>query len=128
LSKIKDGADFASAVQTFSHDPSRDAGGDLGYVTADKLPAELRSVAFALLPGEMSAYPLQSNGLWYILEVEGRRQRPAPPLQDVRSRLMEEVSRDAARAYVIKTRDSTDIKIYGPAGPNAAEPAAAAAR
>lgn len=115
-SKIKGGMDFASAVQAYSRDPSRATGGDLGYLTADKLPPVMRAVAFALPVGEVSAYPVQSNGLWYIVEVEGRRQRQSPPLQDVKSQLMEDVARKAIRDYVTQIRDSSAIKIYGPTG------------
>jgi len=121
LAAIEGGMDFASAVREFSHDPTKDAGGDLGYVTAESLPEELRAVAFALPPGQMSAYPLQSNGFWYILEVEGRRRRPPPPIKDVAKQLKDEISVDAARDYILRTRDGTTIKIYGPAGVGAGE-------
>jgi peptidyl-prolyl cis-trans isomerase C len=119
LNKLNSGADFPSVVADFSHDPSKDVGGDLGYVTAESLSPALRSVAFALQPGQISAYPLESNGLWYIMEIEGRRQRPAPALKDVVPQLKQEISFKAARDYVVKTQRSTDIKKYGAAGAGA---------
>jgi peptidyl-prolyl cis-trans isomerase C len=125
LDKINGGMDFASAVQAYSHDPSKDAGGDLGYVNPESLAPELRAVAFALAPGAVSAYPLQSNGLWYVLEVEGRRQRPAPPLSQVTNQLKGEIAYDAARSFILKTRADTTIKVYGVGGDGADKAAAA---
>jgi peptidyl-prolyl cis-trans isomerase C len=116
LDKINGGSSFSAVTQEFSRDPSREAGGDLGYVSAETLPAELRAVAFALPIGSVSAFPLESNGLWYILEVEGRRQRGAPSLGDVTPLLEGELKFDAARSLIMTTRAATDIKIYGPSG------------
>jgi hypothetical protein len=45
-----------------------------------------------LQPGQASAYPLANKGLRYIMEVEGRRQGPAPPLHDVIPQLKQEIS------------------------------------
>ncbi|HVZ06404.1 peptidylprolyl isomerase [Rhodopila sp.] len=116
LQRLNSGTDFPTVVQQYSHDPSRDAGGDLGYVTPDVLPPELRAVAFALPVGEISAFPIQSNGLWYIIEVEGRRQRAAPPLQDVKQRLKEQLGFEAGRDFIEQARRSADIRVYGPVG------------
>lgn len=128
LDKINAGMDFASAVQAYSNDPSKDAGGDLGYVSPESLSPELRAVAFALAPGGISAYPLQSNGLWYILEVEGRRQRPAPPLAQVTSLLKGEIEFDAARSFILETRAGTNVKMYGVGGDGSGQAAVAPAK
>jgi peptidyl-prolyl cis-trans isomerase C len=117
LQKIHDGMDFASAVQTFSRDPSKDAGGDLGYVTVDKLPAPLAAVAFAMSPGQISGAPVQSGNMWYILEVEARRQRGAYSLQEATPTLRADLTRAAVLDYLKTLQSNTEIKYYGANGP-----------
>jgi peptidyl-prolyl cis-trans isomerase C len=123
LKKIHDGMDFASAVQAFSVDPSKEAGGDLGYVTVEKLPPALAAVAFALSPGQISAVPVQSGPLWYILEVEGRRQGGSYSLQDATPKLRADLTRAAVLDYLKTLQTGTDVKFYGATGPAGAGPA-----
>jgi peptidyl-prolyl cis-trans isomerase C len=116
LTKIREGMDFASAVTTFSQDASKQNGGDLGYVTVDRLPQELSAVAFGLSTGEMSASPVLATGGWYIVEVEGRRQRGAPTFEEVAPTLRAELTKEALLAYIKRVQDSANIEVYGPSG------------
>ena len=116
LTKIRQGMDFASAVSAFSLDASKQNGGDLGYVTADRLPQELSAVAFGLSIGEMSAAPVRASGGWYIIEVEGRRQRGTPTFEEVAPTLQAEITKEALLAYIKRVQDSADIEVYGPLG------------
>jgi hypothetical protein len=37
-------------------------------------------------------------------------------LQDVAPLLTEQIMFDAARSFILKTREGTDVRVYGPAG------------
>lgn len=121
IGKLKGGMEFAAAVRAFSRDPSKINDGSVGFVSADRLPPELRNVAFALAAGQMTSYPIQYDGLWYILLVEGRRQGPTPSLQQVTLLLRQELLRDAAAAAMRQARAEVQVKDYGPTGAKPAD-------
>ena len=54
IEEIKKGADFAELAKQKSKDPSKDAGGDLGYFGHDQMVEEFAAAAFKLDKGKMS--------------------------------------------------------------------------
>jgi parvulin-like peptidyl-prolyl isomerase len=82
LAALGKGADFQALAEKFSKDPSGLSGGEIDYVSRDRLGPEIGAVAFALMPGQTTAFPVRSNGLWFILQVEGRRQQGTPTLAE----------------------------------------------
>ncbi len=113
LDKINNGMDFASAVQAFSHDASKDAGGDLGDVIPDDLSPELRAVAFAMATGAIWPFRCTATDCGILWRLRAAAERPAPPLAEVANQLKAEIIADAAKSFILKSRDDTGIKIYG---------------
>ncbi|AZN40806.1 peptidylprolyl isomerase [Paenibacillus albus] len=67
--QLKDGGDFAAIAKEKSTDTgSKDAGGDLGYFTADKMDADFAKAAFALKVGETSE-PVKTQFGYHIIKV-----------------------------------------------------------
>ncbi|SEN29364.1 peptidylprolyl isomerase [Paenibacillus sp. OV219] len=67
--QLKDGGDFAAIAKEKSTDPgSKDAGGDLGYFSADKMDPDFAKVAFELKAGETSA-PVKTQFGYHIIKV-----------------------------------------------------------
>ena len=90
-SSLNQGGDFRDAVATYSEAPSAARGGEVGWVTTDRMPPELRQTLAGLEVGQVSA-PLQVAGGLSILKVVDKRQTSGGPATGSRSR--EEV-RDA---------------------------------
>jgi hypothetical protein len=70
---LRQGGVFAKiASQKSLDDRSRDAGGDLGWITYYDISGEARERVWALKPGEIAG-PLASNGQWQIFQVVEER-------------------------------------------------------
>jgi peptidyl-prolyl cis-trans isomerase C len=116
LATLSKSGNFATVARESSRDPSAAAGGEIGYASREKLTPEIGAVAFAMAPGQINAYPVLSNGLWFAIQVEGRRQQAAPSLTSVREKLAAMVTRQAIAEIIKKTRASVVVKDYGPTG------------
>ncbi len=71
MQRIKKGEDFARLAIQFSEGPSRQFGGDLGYVSRGSALREIEDVAFALKIGEVSK-PFWSPAGLHIIKLEDR--------------------------------------------------------
>jgi peptidyl-prolyl cis-trans isomerase C len=64
---------------------------------------------FALLPGQVSPYPVTSVAGYFVLRVEGRRQRATPTFDEARPQLEHELRNEAVREAI--TSLLTEVKI-----------------
>jgi peptidyl-prolyl cis-trans isomerase C len=116
LDALGKGANFAALAQKFSKDPSGITGGEIAYSSRDRLAPEIGAVAFALQPGQTTAFPVRSNGMWFILRVEGRRQQGTPTLTESKAALTAELVRIASAEIMQKSRAAVVVNDYGPTG------------
>jgi peptidyl-prolyl cis-trans isomerase C len=116
LSELNKGRDFGALAQKVSKDPSAFNGGEIGYASRDRLAPEIGAVAFALSPGQTTPFPVRSNGLWFILKIEGRRQQGTPTLAETKAALTTELIRDASVEILQRTRGAVTVHDYGPTG------------
>ena len=116
LTALRNGGDFDKLAHDESRDPSRFNGGEIGYTRRDLLTPEIGAVAFALSPGQTTAYPVRSNGLWFIIKVEGRQRVAAPPLDSVREQIVAALTRQADAEISRKARAAVTVKDYGMTG------------
>jgi peptidyl-prolyl cis-trans isomerase SurA len=70
--EMRQGARFSAVARQFSQAASAPAGGDMGWLRSDQLPAELAKAAAKLGPGDLSA-PISYGGGYYLLLVLDRR-------------------------------------------------------
>ena len=117
LQKAQSGADFSELARKFSKDGTAANGGDLGYVTQQGVAPEVGGIMFALSPGQITQFPVKSVGGYFILRVEGRRQRATPTFEEARTQiegmLRAETIRDAVESV------TSHIKIQPPPGVSA---------
>jgi peptidyl-prolyl cis-trans isomerase C len=116
LDRLSHGVDFGALARNVSKDPSALNGGEIGYASRDKLTPEIGAVAFALMPGQTTSFPVHSNGLSFILQVEGRRQQTTPTLAEAKATLTPELIRAASTEILRKARDAVVVKDFGPTG------------
>ncbi len=112
LERVKNGEDFAKVASELSKDPgSGKDGGDLGYFTRDRMVKEFGDVAFSLKPGEISGVVKSQFG-YHIIKVEDKRDRPVPPLDQVKDQLKNYLSRKSQQEMVVKLRDNVKIERF----------------
>jgi parvulin-like peptidyl-prolyl isomerase len=126
------GEDFATLAEQFSEDPTRSAGGEIGWVGKDRLLAEIEPAVFAIPTGKISGVLVSSYG-YHIFKVEDRKPAGASTLAEVkeslrgflRGRRMESTVRakvDTLRAgakivYLDPALEATLLGKPAPAGP-----------
>lgn len=91
---LSQGKDFAAVAKEVANE-DKDAI-DLGTVTKEQLPPELRDVAFALQADGVSA-PIKTALGWHILKVTAIKPTSAKTFEQVHDQLRQEVAQDRAR-------------------------------
>jgi parvulin-like peptidyl-prolyl isomerase len=86
LAKVVNGADFERIAQMYSEDPSRDQGGDWGWISRKTLAPELEKVAFSL-PAKKVSRIIELGGNYYILRVDERRGGATKSFAEVRDEI-----------------------------------------
>ena len=106
--------DFASLAQEISEDPaSKDCGGELGWMTRDRLPTDFAAPAFAM---ELHRPALVGTKLgWHLVEVTGH-QTPEPrsfeqAKPEIIAALQAVKRRDATAKFRQSLRQRADVKI-----------------
>lgn len=125
IDRLKGGADFATLAKDVSKDPSASLGGDLGFLTREALNPEIGAVAFALAPGQMSAYPVRSAGSWFVIRTEARRAQPTPSYAMLKEAIRQAMVREAAFPIIRSALADVTVREYDVGGKEfAAEPPA----
>jgi peptidyl-prolyl cis-trans isomerase C len=84
------GKDFAELAKAKSIDPGAKNGGDLGYFTHGQMVKAFEDAAFSLKVGEISQ-PVQTQFGWHVIKVVDKKKTAPPTLQQVESKLQQQV-------------------------------------
>jgi peptidyl-prolyl cis-trans isomerase C len=113
IKKIEGGAKFEDLAKEFSKDTSNKAsGGDLGYFTKDSMVKEFAEAAFKLGKGETSKEPVKTQFGYHVIQVEDRRDRPAPKFEEVKPQLEAQVRRDLLNSLVEGWRGKAKVETF----------------
>ena len=124
VEELKKGADFAEIAKKKSKDPGASDGGDLGFFTKEQMVPEFSAVAFTLEPGKISD-PVKSQFGWHVIKVEEKRNRKAPPIDQVKGQIETYVTRKAQADFVGKLREAAKVERMDKPAEPAAKPDAA---
>ena len=110
VADLENGADFAALAKERSKGPSGPSGGDLGYFSKQSMVPAFSDAAFKLAAGETSP-PVQTQFGWHVIRVEDRRNRPVPPLDQVRDQIYQLLISEAQRDIYdeMRARASVDL-------------------
>ena len=113
--KIAHGEDFGRMAKEHSKDPgSKEDGGDLGYFTRGQMVPQFEETAFKLKKGDISQ-PVQSQFGWHIIKLEDRRQRGAPPFDQIRERILASMIHRKAQEVGQGLREKAKLEFVDPA-------------
>lgn len=122
VERLKAGEDFAKVAGEVSKDPgSGKEGGDLGFFTKDKMVKPFADAAFSLKAGEVSA-PVKSDFGWHVIKLEEKRNKPIPPLDEVKDELSRYLGQKAQQEMILKLRSEAKIERSDEAKPESAKP------
>ena len=101
LKKAASGEDFAKLAKTYSDDPSKENGGDLGSFTRDQMVKPFSDAAFALSVGGISKEPVRTQFGWHIIKVDAHKPASTVSLKEATPKITEKLIDQKAkkRAY-----------------------------
>jgi peptidyl-prolyl cis-trans isomerase C len=116
--KIQNGADFAKLAGEHSECPSKQQGGDLGFMERGKMVKPFEEAAFNLKTDELSDIVETQFG-YHLIKVVDRKEARTVPLEEAKDKIAEYLKstkeQQAFNTYMEKLRESASIK-YAEAG------------
>ncbi|SDG12433.1 peptidylprolyl isomerase [Pelagibacterium luteolum] len=108
--EIEGGMSFEDAAAEYGTDGTSATGGDLGYFGAGMMVPEFEEAAFAMEVGELSQ-PVQSQFGWHLIQLEDSRLSAAPPIEQVRQQVAQQVLYESYEAAIENIRADTEVTI-----------------
>lgn len=106
---LDEGADFAKLAAEHGTDGTKTRGGDLGYFVKGQMVPEFANAAFALEKGAISD-PVKSPFGWHLIYLADKRDRPKPPLDQVRDTIVENLSKELQQKVVTEGRATSEVR------------------
>lgn len=106
---LDEGADFAELAREHSLDGAAAGGGSLGWFGPGAMIPEFEEAVVELEIGEYMG-PLETQFGWHIVLLNDTRMSSAPPLEDVREAIEQNLQREAAQAEVTRAKESASIE------------------
>lgn len=112
LKQLKAGEDFSALAQKYSEDPSRKAGGDLGFVKKRYMAKEFIDVISRMKAGEVSQPFWTDRGLHIVrLEEKSEKHSEAELKESIRNKLIEKYSSEKYKSWLRGLRENAYIEI-----------------
>ncbi|RVV97874.1 peptidylprolyl isomerase [Mesobaculum littorinae] len=108
IEELDGGADFATLAEERSTGPSGPSGGELGWFGPGMMVAPFEEAVQALETGEISD-PVETQFGWHVLKLNETRQKDAPPLEEVRGEIEQQVQQAAVEALIAEATANVDV-------------------
>jgi peptidyl-prolyl cis-trans isomerase C len=99
IAELEKGANFSDVAKRESMDPSKTNGGDIGWLTPDRIMKPFADAMVALKKGEYTHKPVQTQYGWHIIRVDDIRDVTPPTFDQVHQRLDQVVQAKKFKAY-----------------------------
>ena len=117
LKNLKDDQDFADLAREYSDGPTKNKGGDLGYLRKGQLEKRFESKVLALKKGEITDI-IETEYGFHIFKVTDIKPETILAYENVKEKvkkfLVDEKTKQEADEYARKLREKTDVKILLP--------------
>jgi len=108
IGQLGDGGDFAELAREHSTGPSGPEGGALGWFGPGMMVPEFEEAVTSLEPGEVSE-PVQTQFGWHVVKLNETRMAEAPPLEDVRGEIAQQLREDAVQSHIEEVVEATEV-------------------
>ena len=99
IGELEKGANFSDVAKRESMDPSKTNGGDIGWLTPDRIMKPFADAMVSLKKNEYTHKPVQTQYGWHIIRLEDIRDVTPPTFDQVRQRLEQVVQAKKFKAY-----------------------------
>jgi len=109
VEELEEGADFAELARERSTGPSGPNGGALGWFTEGMMVPAFEEAVTELEAGQVSE-PVETQFGWHVIKLNETRPAEAPPLEEVRADLAQQLRNAAIEARIEEVVEATDIE------------------
>ena len=109
IAKLSSGADFAELATANSIDPSRERGGDMGWVLPFNILPEIGNVVANLGAGAVTQAPIQTRLGWHVVKVKTKRAYTIPTFEASEQALTQAVQNAKWAAYLKDLADKAAV-------------------
>lgn len=109
ISALKRGESFEKLAKEKSLDPSKEQGGNLGWVLAKQIIPEIANVLANMSRGSLTAAPIQTNLGWHVIKLEDSRQFKAPTFEESKARVQQTLMQAKRIELLGKLREAAKI-------------------
>ncbi|MCT4635063.1 MAG: peptidylprolyl isomerase [Rickettsiales bacterium] len=109
--KLDKGADFVALSKEYSIDNNKDNGGDLGYFSSGQMVQPFEQATERLKVGQISD-PVKTDFGYHIIYLVDKRKMKVPSLEELRSKIEEELSSQFVQEYITKLKESNKVEFF----------------
>lgn len=109
ISALKRGESFEKLAKEKSLDPSKEQGGNLGWVLAKQIIPEIANVLANMSRGSLTAAPIQTSLGWHVIKLEDSRQFKAPTFEESKVRVQQTLMQAKRIELLSKLREAAKI-------------------
>jgi len=110
MAALSSGQAFDVQAKTKSIDPSKDKGGDLGWLLPEQMVPAISNVVVNLSEGTVSAAPIQVGPYWHVVKVLGKRAYEVPSFEESKAGLQTATFQMRRMALLKKLQGAAKIK------------------
>ena len=109
MTALRSGQSFESQARARSLDPSKERGGELGWLLADQMTPAISNVVVNLSTGSVSAAPIQVGPFWHVVRLLGKRPYQVPAFDESKPQLQAALLQNRRLALLKKLQDAARI-------------------
>jgi peptidyl-prolyl cis-trans isomerase C len=100
IAQLGKGAKFEDLARKASTDPSKAQGGDLGWISPDRMAKPFADAMVALQPGDYTRMPVKTEYGWHVIKLVETRPLAPPSFESVKDRVQQIVLSKKFKSYV----------------------------
>lgn len=110
IRQLDEGANFEELAKQNSIEPGADrSGGDLGWFSPSQMVPPFANAVRGMQPGERSTDPVQTQFGWHVIQVEDKREAPAPEFEQIEEQIRRSLMNQRIQDYLNELRGKAEI-------------------
>jgi peptidyl-prolyl cis-trans isomerase C len=110
LEQLKNGADFAALARQHSLHPTKQQGGDLGWLTFPMMLPPYAQAVMSLDKAAVVEKPIQTPMGWHVIKLEDSRKMQKPSFEEAKPRLIKILQMSGWQQHVMQLRGQAKIE------------------
>lgn len=110
IAQVKGGTDFAALAKKESKGPTKDKGGDLGWLQQGVVVPEFFDAVVKLKKGEYTAEPVKTQFGYHVIKVADSRPLQIPPFDKVKSNVARLIQQERIDNQITEIKKKASIK------------------